>query len=246
MTATDEDGNDATSDTTTITITDDDTEIAIFTVAALADATIVENTPHTTLAPTTAGDDPMGVLTWMLGGPDAAQFSIVGATGVVSLAGEDFENPQDADRNNTYLFTVIATDEDGNDAESDTSTITITDDDTETALFTVAALADATIVENTPHTTLAPTTAGDAPIGVLTWTLGGPDAAQFSIVGATGVVSLAGEDFENPQDADRNNTYLFTVIATDEDGNDAESDTSTITITDDDTETALFTVAGSG
>ena len=140
----------------------------------------------------------MGVLTWTLGGPDAAQFSIVGATGVVSLAGEDFENPQDADRNNTYLFTVTATDEDGNDAESDTTTITITDDDTETAFFTVAALADATIVENTPHTTLAPITDGDDPIGVLTWTLGGPDAAQFSIVGTTGVVSLAGEDFENP------------------------------------------------
>ena len=52
------------------------TEIANFTVAALADATIVENTPHTTLAPTTAGEDPMGVLTWTLGGPDAAQFSI--------------------------------------------------------------------------------------------------------------------------------------------------------------------------
>ena len=152
------------------------------TVAALADATIVENTPHTTLAPTTAGEDPMGVLTWTLGGPDAAQFSIVGATGVVSLAGEDFENPQDADRNNTYLFTVTATDaKTATDAESDTTTITITDDDEEIANFTVAALADATIVENTPHTTLAPITDGEDPIGVLTWTLGGPDAAQFSI-----------------------------------------------------------------
>ena len=53
MTATDADGNFAESDTTTITITDDDEEIANFTVAALADVTIVENTPHTTLAPTT-------------------------------------------------------------------------------------------------------------------------------------------------------------------------------------------------
>ena len=242
VTATDADGNDAESATTTITITDDDTETATFTVMALADATIVENTPHTTLAPTTAGEDPMGVLTWTLGGPDAAQFSIVGATGVVSLAGEDFEDPQDADRNNTYLFTVTATDADGNEAESATTTITITDDDTEIATFTVMALADATIVENTPHTTLAPTTAGEDPMGVLTWTLGGPDAAQFSIVGATGVVSLAGEDFEDPQDADRNNAYLFTVTATDADGNDAESATTTITITDDDTETATFTV----
>ena len=42
---------------------------ALFTVAALADATIVENTPHTTLAPTTAGEDPMGVLTWTLARP---------------------------------------------------------------------------------------------------------------------------------------------------------------------------------
>ena len=93
---------------------------------------------------------------------------------------------------------------------------------------------------------MAPITDGDDPIGVLTWTLGGPDAAQFSIVGATGVVSLAARTLRTPRTPIRNNTYLFTVTATDADGNEARSDTTTITITDDDEEIANFDGRGSG
>ena len=245
VTATDADGNTATSPVTTITITDDNGEIANFTVAALDDASIVENTAYTSLPPAApTGDTPVGALTWSLGGADAARFSIVATSGVVSLAGQDYENPQDNGGDNTYQFTVTATDADGNTDTSTVTTITITDDDGEIANFTVAALDDASIVENTAYTSLPPAApTGDTPVGVLTWSLGGADAARFAIVAASGVVSLAGQDYENPQDNGADNTYQFTVTATDADGNTATSPVTIITITNDDGETANFTVA---
>jgi hypothetical protein len=51
----------------------------------------------------------------------------------------------------------------------------------------------------------------------VTWSIvGGADAAHFSISG--NVLSMTAKDFENPLDADGNNTYIVTVRATDAGG----------------------------
>ncbi|SFK94701.1 Repeat domain-containing protein, partial [Falsiroseomonas stagni DSM 19981] len=64
----------------------------------------------------------------------------------------------------------------------------------------------------------------------VTWTLGGQDAALFSINGATGEVSfLATPDYEAPQDAGADNIYNISVIAAD--GFDSGSADVAITIT---------------
>jgi hypothetical protein len=48
----------------------------------------------------------------------------------------------------------------------------------------------------------------------VTWSIvGGADASHFSISG--NVLSMAAKDYENPQDADQNNTYIVTIRATD-------------------------------
>ena len=66
----------------------------------------------------------------------------------------------------------------------------------------------------------------------VTWSLnGGADVARFSINSSTGALSfLAAPNFEAPNDADTNNTYVVGVRATDGSGN-ASTQTLTVTIT---------------
>ncbi len=59
-------------------------------------------------------------------------------------------------------------------------------------------------------------TASDAENNVLTFSISGSDAAEFSIDSASGLVSfIAFPDFEIPMDQDSNNTYDVTISASD-------------------------------
>jgi len=62
------------------------------------------------------------------------------------------------------------------------------------------------------------------PIGGVTYTISGNDAADFVIDSSTGVITMVARDYESPVDSDTNNTYALTITVTDEDGNtDSES-----------------------
>jgi hypothetical protein len=87
------------------------------------------------------------------------------------------------------------------------------------AVFTINAIADASVNENSVYTGVVPTTSGDTPIGSLTYTLGGTDSALFTIDSVTGVVSMIARDFESPADSGGNNVYDLTITATDANGN---------------------------
>lgn len=93
-----------------------------------------------------------------------------------------------------------------------------------TASFDINAIADANVEEDTQYTSVTPALSGDAPIGVVTYTLSGNDAAAFTIDPATGIVSMIARDYENPVDANGNNVYELTITATDENGNFATED----------------------
>ncbi|TRO67540.1 MopE-related protein, partial [Christiangramia sabulilitoris] len=235
LTSTDADGNTDT-EAWTVTVTDV-TETSNFTIDAIADATLAENSAYTGLTPTLSGDTPVGAVTWTITGADAADFT-VDSNGVVSMVARDFENPQDANTNNIYELTLNATDADGNTA-SEAWTLTVTDV-TETSNFTIDPIADATVAENSAYTGPTPALSGDTPVGSVTWTITGDDAADFTVDLATGVVSMVARDFENPQDANTDNIYEVTLNATDADGNTA-SEAWTVTVTDV-TETSNFTV----
>ena len=206
--ATDADGN---TDDASFTVTvADTTESATLTVGGLSDATVNENVPWTSATPALSGDDPIGD-----GDVDAGRAmtrrtsDIVAATGVVSMAARDYEDPQDADANNVYAVTVRATDADGN---TDDASFTVTAADlVEVADFTVTGLSNVTVNENVAWASATPALSGDDPIGAVTWTLEGDDAGDFSIVSTTGVVSMAARDYEDPQDADADNVYAVTV-----------------------------------
>ena len=90
-------------------------------------------------------------------------FSVDADTGVVSMVARDFESPADANADNVYEVTLVATDDDGN-TDSEDFTVTVTDV-AETATFTIDAIADTTVAENTAFTSVTPNLSGAAPIG---------------------------------------------------------------------------------
>ncbi len=137
------------------------------------------------------------------------------------------------------------------DGETATTTLsyTVTDGrgsfDTATVTITVTgvndapalALSDTAISENSVAVLTAAAT--DADGDALTYTISGDDAALFVIDPATGVLAFAtGPDFEAPADADGDNIYAVSVIATDAGGLSATSDIN-VTVTDVD-ETTVF------
>ena len=66
----------------------------------------------------------------------------------------------------------------------------------------------------------------------IVWTLGGDDAALFSIEGGV-LAFVAAPDYENPADANMDNTYMVTVEAGDGTNMDTQDVTVTVTNVDD-------------
>ena len=166
-------------------------------------------------------------LTYTLGGTDAASFSIVSTSGQLQTsAALDYENK------NSYTVTVSVSDGKGG-SDSISVTINVTDVD-ETPANTAPVFTDGTsttrsVAENTGSGVNigSAVSATDADSGdTLTYTLGGTDAASFSIISTSGQLrTSASLDYENK------NSY--TVIVSVSDGNGgSDSITVTINVTD--------------
>ena len=87
------------------------------------------------------------------------------------------------------------------------------------------------MAENAAFTSVPPSLSGATPIGSVTYTLSGTDAGLFTVDASTGVVSMIARDYESPADANSDNVYEVTLVATDDDGNTA-SEAFTVTVTD--------------
>ena len=233
LTATDDDANSATQ-SWTVTITDV-TKVANFTIPAIDNISIAENIAYSNPAITLAGGTPIGNVTYTLSGIDVDDFSVDAANGVVSMIARDFENPEDADTNNTYEVTLIATDENEN-THSRSWIVTITD-----VGLVIPTIDNISIAENVAYSNPAITLAGENLIGTATYSLSGVDADDFSVNAANGVVSMIARNFENPKDADTNNTYEVTLTATDAENTYSQSWIVTIT---DVIEISNFGIAG--
>ncbi|WP_300442104.1 Ig-like domain-containing protein, partial [Christiangramia sp.] len=219
LVATDSDGN-TDAEAWSVTV-ENVAEAVSFSIDPIADANIAENSTYTSETPSITGG-PIGTVTYSLSGDDADDFTINTSTGVVSMVARDFESPVDADTDNVYEVTITATDSDGN-KDSESWSVSVTDQ-TEAADFTIDAIGDTTVNENSAYTGPAPSLSGDAPVGSVTYTITGADAALFEVNEDTGVVTMTEKDFENPTDANTDNVYEVTLVATDSDGNtDSES-----------------------
>ena len=190
-----------------ITVTGVNEDAPSFTSDATARVAEDQTAAYTAIATDDDGDS----LRYSLSGTDAALFTINETTGEVSfIAPPDFENPDDAGRNNVYDITVTASD-DTNDTNHDVA-ITVTNVNDNTPSFTSPDSADVEENQTLAYTAMATDGDGDT----LTYSLSGADAALFMINETTGEVSfIAPPDFENPDDAGRNNVYDITVTASD-------------------------------
>ncbi len=227
ITATDEDNNNNTPPTAWVINVTDVIEAATFTISAIEDVTVSENQIYTSVTPAIIGST-IGTITYTLAGADATLFTLDAETGIVSLTARDYEAPSDANGDNIYELSLIATDEDANNA-TETWVVTI-HNLTESASFTINTIANTSVNENTTYTGVTPTING-SPIGNLQYSLGGTDVSLFTINPSTGVVSMIPRNYELPADSNGDNVYAISITATDEDGNIASMSWQ-ITVTD--------------
>ncbi len=161
--------------------------------------------------PVVAGDDDGDDLTYSLGGPDAVSFGIVAGSGqLVTEAALDFETKS------SYAVTVTATDPRG---LTGTRPVTITVDDVDEAPRIVSGPASVEVREEVGEDrpgTVAVFRADDPEGAQVVWELRGDDRDRLGIGRTTGVVEFVmAPDFEAPADADRDNFYAVTVVASD-------------------------------
>ena len=185
------DGKDASGDTDTttddtITVTIDVTdENEPPVVTGQSSINYAENGVEA-VATYAAADPEQQEITWKMTGDDPGHFSISNGGVLTFSSTPDHEAPADADTDNEYLVTIEASD--GNNTGTMAVTVTVTDEN-EPPAFAEETAAHS-IAENTPASqnigTPVPAADPDAGDTTLTYTLGGDDAASFSIVATSG------------------------------------------------------------
>ncbi|MCV6628968.1 MAG: gliding motility-associated C-terminal domain-containing protein, partial [Flavobacteriaceae bacterium] len=201
-----------------VTVTDVD-EVVDLTLSGISNTTINENTAYNSTAYNLSGS-PFGTATFSLVGADKNLFTLDTNTNIVSMVAKDFEAPSDSNGDNVYEVGVFVVDTAGN-SDTLTWTVTVTNVN-ETANFSIQTIADVSIMENTVYQSVTPTITG-TPLGTVTFSMQGSDSDDFNINSSTGVLTLSNPDFENPTDTDNNNIYEIGVVATDADGNTANT-----------------------
>src|SRR5262249_29199523 len=174
----------------------------------------------------------------IVGGADAAQFTINSSTGALSfVSAPDAEAPSDAGGNNVYDVQVQVSDGTNTDTQAIAVTVTNVNDNTrskeprggeETASVNAA--------DNTTDTTtvVAPDASGEAtrPYSIA----GGADAANFTINTSAGVLSVvSAPNAEAPADAGGNNVYDVQVQVSDGTNTDTQAIAVTVTNVNDNT-----------
>ena len=169
------------------------------------DRSIAENTAAAqNIGAAVAAMDEDTVLTYALGGPDAASFDIARASGQLQT-----KAALDKEAKDTYTVTVTATDSLGR-SSTITVTINVTDVD---EMPELTGEAPEEYAEN-GTAAVATFRATDPEDKAITWDLTGADAEDFSIEG--GVLRFEeSPDYENSVSQGTPNTYEFTIEASD-------------------------------
>ena len=172
------------------------------------------------------------------GGADAAAFEL-SESGVLELgAAKDFEVPDDIGGDGTYELTVQVSD-DVNDVTADV-VVTLAN------VIELEAISGPEMVEfaeNSWSRVATFTASSPQDRDGIVWTLGGDDAAHFSVDSPSGalrfdldavepVMVKKPPDFEAPVDSDNNNTYVVTLLPSSGSATAASALSVTVMVTD--------------
>lgn len=186
-----------------------------------------ENTVSTGYSVTATDADGDDVTFSIVGGADAALFTINPETGAIEFLGaQDFEAFGDSDQNGTYELIVQASD--GVNEATQTVTFTLQNlNDNSPSVSGVAFTVD----EN-GGSSVGPIQAIDADGNPLSFSIsGGDDGSLFAINASTGLLSFAtSPDFESPSDDDADNVYEIIVSVSD--GQNVSTGSVTVTVND--------------
>ncbi len=178
----------------------------------------------------------------IVGGADAARFTINSTTGVLSfVAAPNFESPSDSGQNNVYDVVVRASD--GSLSDTQTISVTITNVNETTPVITSnggGTTGSIQIAENGRSVTTVVATDTDTGDELAYSIVGGADAALFEIDEVTGALRFVDPpDFENASDADQDNIYVVHVAVSD--GTFSDSQTLQVSVVNG---TLGFTITG--
>jgi hypothetical protein len=198
-----------------------------------ASLSVAENASAVTTV-TASDPDPGDTLSYsIVPGADAAAFTIVGASGVLTFASApNFEAPSDTGGNNVYDVTVQASDGKGG-SDTQALAVTVTNVPEPPSITSNGGGPSATVSkpENQTQVTDVDATDPDAGDTVTYSIVPGGDAAAFQIDAASGLLSfLSAPDYEAPTDANTNNVYEVMVQASD--GALTDSQAIAVTVTD--------------
>ncbi|AFY20183.1 VCBS domain-containing protein [Pseudomonas sp. UW4] len=203
---------------------------------ATASINVAENTTAVSTVAATDVDLPAQTLSYsIVGGADAAKFSIVSGTGVLSfISAPNFEAPTDSGANNVYDVIVRASD--GTLFDDQAIAVTVAGVNDNSPVITSnggGTTASINVAENTTAVTTVVATDADLPAQTLSYSLlntAGTDFSKFSI-SSSGVLTFnSAPDYENAQDVggtDGDNAYVVDVQVSDGNGG---IDTQTITV----------------
>ncbi len=153
--------------------------------------------------------------TWTLGGTDAGRF-VLNRGRLKFSRPPDFENPADSNRDNVYEVAVSVSN--GTTSRSVQATVTVTDQN-ETPLLRIAATPTHSISTQENNLTVKTIKALDPESDRLTWSVGGVDARFFNPLPRFGrsfkLKFMKRPWFNNPLDANNDNTYEITLFVTD-------------------------------
>jgi hypothetical protein len=162
----------------------------------------------------------------IVGGSDAAEFTISNGN-LVFVTAPNFENPSDADHNNSYIVQVAASD--GVNVTNATITVNVTDVNdvapSITTATTQSVAENSTLVAALTSTDVDTVGTNPAAFSIS----GGNDAAKFAVSNGN-LVFVTAPNFENPSDADHNNSYVVQLSASD--GVNVTKATITVNVTD--------------
>ena len=167
----------------------------------------------------------------IIGGADAARFTM-NAAGVISLINPpNFEAP--TDQNGDNIYEVIVQVSDGTLTDTQTINVTVTNANEAPVITSDGGGASGTVSVAEGSGIVTTVTAADPDAGAqITYSIvGGADAGRFTIDPATGVVGfVTPADFETPLDAGGDDNYDIVVQASD--GVNADTQTLRVTVTD--------------